>query len=130
MQLTSGTVTTVDDGDNVLFDTVINDQAPDITYNPATGEFTITQAGNYDVLWWISTDGAQASTYVSFEIVLDGIAIVSGASPIVTGQLMGSAFITVAAVPAVLTLSNNTGATVNYGLTPVLANLVIRQIMP
>jgi len=39
------------------------------------------------------------------------------------------AFITVMATPAVLLLRNNTGATVNDGLTPVLATLIIKKIM-
>ncbi|MBP1994874.1 hypothetical protein J2Z66_006515 [Paenibacillus eucommiae] len=127
-QLQESGADTIDDGDNVIFDTVINNQSSNIIYNAATGEFTIVAVGNYYINWWVSTDGAGPSTSVTFDIVLNGGVGISGTSPIVTGQLNGSALITVGAIPANIALVNVTNETVNYGITPVQANIVIIEI--
>ena len=119
---------TIIDGENVLFDTVINDQSANISYSAATGEFTIMSAGNYYIDWWVSTDGASASTFVTFNLVLNGGVAISGSSPAVTGQLHGSAFITANVVPSAVTLVNASGDTVGYGAIPVQANIVIVEI--
>jgi hypothetical protein len=53
---------------------------------------------------------------------------VTASSPIVTGQLTGTALITVGAVPATIALVNATGETVGLGATPVQASLVITEV--
>ena len=125
-QLTAGTE--VANGSPVLFNTVLSDLSPNISYNPATGIATITAAGNYYVAWWVSTDGAGPATFVQFTLQSSGGAGVPASSPVVTGQLNGSALITVGAVPTTIQLVNTTGQTVFYGATPVIANIVILEV--
>ncbi|WP_083258956.1 collagen-like protein [Cellulosilyticum sp. I15G10I2] len=129
-QLSASPLGIVDDGDNVIFDTVTNDQSANITYSLITGVFTISATGNYYVNWWVAADGAGVATTVSFGISVDGGPGILGSSPIVAGQVTGSALVTVAAVPATIELVNNTGATVGYGNTPVQANIVITEVTP
>lgn len=128
MQLRGSTGGTVADEANVVFDTVVNDQSLNINY--AAGVFTVLPggAGNYYVSWWLDTNGAQAVPYVLFEIELNGGAGIPAASPITTGQLSGSALLSVGAVPATITLVNGTGAAVTLATTPVQANIIIIEV--
>jgi len=128
VQLLGGGGGIIDDGDNVVFDTVVNSQSASINYGDATGEFTISQPGNYYVTWWIATEGAEFATQVVFGIVVDANPPVQAASSIVAGQLSGSALITIGAPPATLTLVNLTGDNVFLPETPVQANIVIIEV--
>jgi len=128
VQLLGGGGGIIDDGDNVVFDTVVNSQSASINYDDATGEFTISQPGNYYVTWWIATEGAEFATQVVFGIVVDANPPVQAASSIVAGQLSGSALITIGAPPATLTLVNLTGDNVFLPETPVQANIVIIEV--
>ncbi len=112
----------------MIFDTVLNDQSLNISYGVGTGIFTVTAPGNYYVTWWVDTDGAEEATTVSFGISLNGGPGILGSSPIVSGQLNGSALVTVGAVPATIELVNATGDNVFIPLTPVQANIVIIEI--
>jgi hypothetical protein len=114
---------------NVLFNRTISAPSAVISYNPRVGNFTITQPGNYFVSWWVNTDGAKAANTVTFgiRVVSGGSAVIlaSSPSPITTLQLNGSALLTVTTIPMVFNLFNNSGATVNYGLSDIQANLTI-----
>ena len=112
-------------GDNVIFDNIINDQSQNISYNRATGEFTINATGNYYVTWWVNTDGAGAATSIDFDLQLNNDIVGSSLSPNTTGQMHGMALITVLNNPSTLTLINRTGETVNYAGTSIQANIVI-----
>jgi len=132
VQLQGSSGGTVADGTNVLFDTVINAPTANIVYNAGIGNFFITQPGNYYISWWINTDGAGAETTVSF-----GIRVISGGgptilssspAPVTTLQLSGSALLTVTTIPTVFSFFNDSGATVNYGTSPIQANLTIIEV--
>ena len=116
-------------GDNVVFNTVLNNQSSDIIYNPVTGEFTITAPGNYLVSWWFATDGAGPAINVSFAVDVNGVPYSIASSPIVSGQLSGDALVTVTTTPTVVTLVNVTGEDVFIPTTPVQANIVITQVV-
>ncbi|GBF34312.1 hypothetical protein DCCM_3424 [Desulfocucumis palustris] len=57
--------------------------------------------------------------------MVDDISVSLGNAPVVTGQISGDALITVEAVPAVVTLANQTGADVLFANTVVQANIAI-----
>jgi hypothetical protein len=116
------------DSSQIIFDTITNDQANDISYNLATGVFTITAPGNYYVSWWVSVDGSDGPIILTFAVKLNGGGGVLGSAPTITGQINGSALVTVAATPATITLVNVTGAAVVLADTPVQANLVITEV--
>jgi hypothetical protein len=101
----------------------------DILFTAGTGVFTITSPGNYYVTWWVSTDGAGATTFVEFSIQINAAGDIPASSPIVTGQLNGSAMLTIAVVPATVTLINSTGETVGFGFTPTQANIIIAETL-
>jgi len=120
----------VDDGKNVIFDTTINDQTPSISYDATTGEFNIIASGNYFVTWRVTVDGIEGPNYVAFAIKIDGAGAIIDNAPTVTGQINGSAFITVTTVPVVLTLVNATGTAALLASTDVQANMVIMHLFP
>jgi hypothetical protein len=112
----------------VIFNNLLTDQSLNINYNSGTGQFTILQAGNYYVTWWVATDGAAPATTVSFGLSLNGGGPIIGSSSIVSGQVNGSALIVVGATPATLELVNATGETVFIPATTVQANIVIVEV--
>ena len=111
----------------MLFANVVNDQDPDMIYNAATGEFTITRLGNYLVSWQVAIDGTDLDPQVTFTLRVDGVDYSGSSLPSVTGQLSGTAFITVAAAVTV-ELVNTSGYTVYYADVPVQANIVITDV--
>jgi len=119
---------TVAAGAAVVFDDIILDQSPNISYSTGTGIFTITAPGNYFVTWWIATDGSDGPTNVSFAVELNGAGGIIGSSPVVTGQVSGYALITVTTTPSTVTLINVTGAAVLYAATTVQANMTILEV--
>lgn len=121
----------VADGAPVIFDTTITNSSPFITYNSITGTITITASGIYYINWWISTDGAEASTFVAFSINTSAGDSIEAASPIITGQLIGNALLSITASainPVTLQLVNTTGQTASFGTTPVRADLTIINV--
>lgn len=112
-----------------MFDTVVNDQSPDINYNPMTGVFTLNRPGNYFISWWVATDGASRSTILQFSVELGAANYAQGSTPVVTGQVSGSALVTVAAEPVTLILKSTTSDVVALASTTVQANIVILQVM-
>ena len=116
------------DNTTVIFDTVLNDQSLDISYDSSTGEFTISKAGNYFVSWWVSTGASSLTSTVVFSVAVDGSSFSRGVSPIVTGQVSGSAFVTIGATPATISLINVSGDIVRLADTPVQANIVIYEL--
>jgi hypothetical protein len=112
----------------LIFDVLLNDQSPAISYDVLTGEFTISQVGNYFVTWWIATNGSGQDTDVHFTVSVGGVLYSMGASPIVTGQLSGSALITVSSTPTIVTLVNTSADIVSIATTPTQANIVILEL--
>jgi uncharacterized protein (DUF2141 family) len=110
----------------VLFDT-LNNSGSSISYDPATGLFTITRPGDYNVAWWVDTDGAGPATSVSFSVEVNGVPYSTASSPIVSGQLSGDALVTLNMVPATISLVNVTGDDVFVPAIPVQAGIVIKQ---
>lgn len=127
-QLQGSPATIIGDGDTVIFDTVINDLSENISYNPATGEFTITGAGNYYIKWWVTTDGSAGPVNMIFSVLADGTPVAQGNSPIVTGQVDGEALIAVSDTPVTVTLVNQTGADVLFANIPVQADITILTV--
>lgn len=124
-QLQGSPGTLIEDAANVIFDTMINDQSENISYNALTGEFTILQAGNYYIKWWVVTDGSAGPVNMVFAVFVDGSSFAIGNSPIVTGQVNGEAFITVLDSPVTVALVNQTGAEVVFANIPVQADITI-----
>ncbi|MFT3982294.1 MAG: hypothetical protein QM697_00190 [Lachnospiraceae bacterium] len=112
---------------NVIFNHVLNDQSENISYNSATGEFTITEPGNYEVAWWTAPDGAGPAANISFAVAVNGIPYAAVSSPIVSVQMAGNALVTVESVPATLSLVNVTGEAVLIPNTPVQSGIVIKE---
>jgi hypothetical protein len=130
VQLQGSSGGTITNGANVLFDTVINAPSANITYNAGIGMFSINEPGTYYISWWVNTDGAEAETTTSFGVnVVSGPTILAySPAPVVTLQLSGNALLTVTTTPTEFSLFNNSGATVDYGTSPIQADLTIIEV--
>jgi len=125
--LLAGGGSRIADNATILFDTILNDQSLDINYNPLTGEFTVTGTGNYYVAWWVNTAASSLNPNAIFSIAVNGSPFSQGASPIITGQVSGSALVTIGATPATISLVNVSGQTISLASTPLQANIVILE---
>lgn len=122
-----GELATVANNAPVIFDTLISSQSPFISYNTLTGTITITQTGIFYINWWVSADGTDVATSITFSIITSAGDNIRASMPILTGQVSGNALISVVA-PETLQLVNVNGGTVGYGTTPVKANLTIFNV--
>lgn len=129
-QLTEEGNTLLPNDNAIVFNNLINDQSSDINYNSTTGEFTITKPGNYYVSWWVATDGSTSVPTVNFSVAINGVPHSMGSSPIVSGQVSGSALITVVSSPTTVTLVNTSTDDIQIANTAVQANMVIVEINP
>lgn len=127
-QLTGGARRIIAPGQAVLFDTPIQTDGTEISYNAGTGAFALSAAGRYYISWWVSTDGSASSTDLWFSVDLNGASHSIGAAPVVTGQISGSALVTAEAAPSFLTLRNATQTGIALCAAPSQANIVILRI--
>ena len=128
LQLVGGKGSTIAVNDTVIFDSAINDQTTDISYQPLTGVFTIYTTGNYFVSWWVASEGADANNLIQFSIITNALGNAAGATPLVTGQVSGTAFISVLSTPTALVLRNTSMNNITLSETSAQANIVILQI--
>ena len=114
----------VEDGENVLFD--IAYPSGNVTYDSATGEITVSEAGDYAVQWWVATQSSASATGAVFSISTSNGYCRAGASPVKAGQVVGSAVITVNVAPVTISLSNTSGAAFFLpSIVPVKASLIL-----
>ncbi len=130
VQLQDSSGGTILDGANVMFDTPLNTDSDNVSYNDGTGEFAFSRPGNYLVTWWVNVDGAQAAANIVFTVVTSSGSEVSAISPfpLTILQLNGQALLTIGSAPITMSLVNNTGAIVTFGTSDIQADLVILQI--
>lgn len=127
VELVQDTQITIPNGDNIRFNS-IRTQKGNISYNIVNGIFTITEAGYYLINYILSTDGTETSPSITFVIRVNGTIISEASTPVVTGQLTGTAIIQITSVPATLSLNNGTGDTINLAAVPAQAEITIARI--
>lgn len=126
-----GAVATIPNGDPVIFDTVITDNSPNISYDTVTGEITVTESGTYYIDWWLSADGAGLATTIDLSIVTSTGETITASSPSVTEQITGNALLDITAsvnAPVTIQLINTTGDDIFVGVTTVRADLTIVNV--
>lgn len=117
---------------NVLFNSVISNLSPDISYNNSTGEFILLGNKNYYVAWWVAVNGTDSNisdTNVEFSIVVNNTSVAIGACPHVTCQVSGTSLISVNSIPKTLSLMNVSGGYIRYASTSIQANIVITELV-
>lgn len=118
----------VTDGAPLLFDSLVVNQTKNISYDEVTGEFIISNNGNYLINWWVAIDGSVAVKQVTFSIDVDGKLQISSSMPVISGQLCGCAAITAMGAPSRIKLINNSGDTIYLAHTPVQGNIVLTEV--
>ena len=98
---------------NVLFENIIYSLGTAITYSAITGEFTISEPGQYFFDWWVSTQTTLSSN-TSFTLLSSKGDALAGASPLKNGQVGGIGVIEVLSPPVTVSLRNAGGSPVFY----------------
>ena len=118
----------LNDNEAIIFDKTISQVGTAISYNEETGEFTLSQNGNYLVDWWITIDGTDSTKGVIFALSVNGDIHSRAVSPPATSQISGIALVMVDAAPATISVINASGETVNFEDIAPQANIVIAAI--
>lgn len=120
------------DTEPVLFDETLGNTSVNVNYDNATGRFEINKAGTYFASWWVATDGSGQSTSLQFGLVVNygdpSQQVFVACSPVVTGQISGSAMFTITTVPSYITLRNLTGDVVNYANTNYRSMMTVIEV--
>ena len=125
--LLQGVQTTIANGGLILFNNIRN-QKGSISYVLGSGQFVISQTGYYLVNFWVGTNGTESSSTITLDLRLNGVAVSQACTPIVTGQVMGTALVAVTTVSSTLTVVNNTGTVVSLAPTQVQAEITITRV--
>lgn len=127
LQLELETATTINSGENVLFDNIAFTSG-NITYNPVTGIITFLEAGRFSIDWWLATQSSQSTNGTSFALVSSQSDSLAGNSPLRTGEVYGAGIIEVVSAPVTLSLVNISTGTVFFAQqVPLRGSLVIIQ---
>ena len=119
---------TIADNSNVIFNTVLKRKGTNITYDIATGEFTLAANKLYYVSWQVATDVENTITNIAFGSSVDGLLGPGTSSPSLVGQISGTALIETDESSQTLALVNRSGGTVTYASNTVQANIVIHEL--
>ncbi len=113
---------------NVIFDTTVY-SAGNISYNDATGVITFNEAGRYLINWWVSTQSSGSPSGVAFALSSSEGELLEGASPLKTGEVVGTGIINVSSGSVTVSLVNASPGSHAYALqTPLKAALTVVQV--
>jgi len=101
-----------------------------VSYDSATGLFTITETGNYYIDWWVAVDGSPIAVTIDISLVTSNGIVATSSTPILSDQMSGNALISVTEAPITFRLVNTTGNEIFIGPTTVKANLTIINLGP
>jgi len=118
----------LDTDEAIVFDLVVNEDTPNITYNNTNGQITFNKNANYYVSWWAAIDGVGGISNPAISFT-NGTTTIDSFTPIVTGQMSGSAFISVINSPEIWTLINSTPDQISLANVDILVNITIIEII-
>ncbi len=113
---------------NVMFENTVYSSGEGITYDPMTGIFTISEAGQYYFDWWIATQASSLPGGAAFTLASSQGDSIEGTSPLKNGQVGGIGVIEIVTAPVTLALVNlNTAPFFYSSSAPVTAAMRIMQ---
>ena len=127
VQLTEEGFPLIDTNDSILFNNVLNQSNPDINYNPLDGSFEFLKNNTYYASWWAIFDGSLDTTEISLSFT-NNITSVNSSMPIVTGQISGSALVSISNAPEKWYLKNISTSAIQFSTMADKANLTILGI--
>ena len=137
--LTAASGGTVADDFPIPFNNLISNNALGASF--VTGTVTLSRPGTYLVNWWVAPEIAvaaveadgqgskavQTATEISFAVSLNGQIISGSCAPVGTGQISGTALVTVTTTPATLQIVNDSGDGIVLAEVSAQAGLSITQ---
>lgn len=125
--LSTGAGVVLSPGETIGFDSLIANQNKNVYYDYTTGELVINSTGNFLASWWVGIGSAAGGT-PCVSVYQNGGSIATSCLPSSSGQLSGSAVVTVAYAPARIKLVNTSPFNVTLSSGTVQAGLVLTQI--
>ena len=126
-QITTGENRVIGRNEIIVFDKIIVDSDPNISYDTASGKFTFLSPGNYIVNWWLNVNCSEmqdGSAMVSLEV--NNIVHSSSVTPITVGQFLGQSLVIIDTAPSIAALVNTTqGAFDLSGIPPIQGGILI-----
>jgi len=124
-ELTNKNGVIINDEEIFLFNHIHESMGINISYDPLTGEFTISEPGVYRIYWWLNVSGslgvggsAKASIYVNDTLYSSSI------TPVTSGQFSDFSFLIVEE-PVVFKLVNTTNGAIALADFPIQGALVV-----
>lgn len=125
--LSTGAGVVLSPGETIGFDSLIANQNKNVYYDYTTGELVINSTGNFLASWWVGI-GKRRRRHAVRVCVSERRQHSHLLSPSSSGQLSGSAVVTVAYAPARIKLVNTSPFNVTLSSGTVQAGLVLTQI--
>lgn len=114
-------------GKNVVFEHVLY-SGGNINYDPATGEITLQETGEFLVQWWVALQSAVSKTGAVLALSTSQGELLYGNSPDKTGEVCGLGLVEVTVAPVTLRIINAcSGVAIYASATPVKAALLLAQ---
>ena len=132
---TAGAGATVANGFPIPFNSLLSNNLNGGSF--VTGAITLSRPGTYLVNWWVAigeqgdvaTKGAGGRpSQIGFSTTLNGAVVSTSYAPCGTGQISGSALVTVQSTPATLQIVNGSGENVVLASTTAQAGVVVTQL--
>lgn len=127
IQLTDS-IPTIADGEPLLFNNVLLNTSPNISYDPINGEITISANGLYYINWWLAIDGSTINPYISYTLEASDGTNIESCSVILSDNMNGNGLFNITTAPVTISLINTTGNDTFIGNVPVQSSLIIIQL--
>ena len=124
---------TVPNGGAIPFNQLLSNTTLGGSFTPGVTGVTLNRAGTYLVNWWVAVDcdppvEKETEIEVGFSVNVNGSVVSTAYAGVGTGQIAGSAVVTVTSAPAVLSLVNASGISVSYADTASQAGMTVMQL--
>lgn len=118
----------LDDGEPVIFETILTRITTDVTYSKTTGNFCLHKPGSYLVNWDVAVEGSLSQPFIRMALIQDEQVVGASAMPVTVGQISGTSLIAVSEVPVRLMLVNATGEQIRLSEFSPVGNMTITRI--
>jgi hypothetical protein len=129
LQLEKTTAGVINTGDVVIFDNMLSSSGDGINYNATTGEITFTEAGYYNIQWFVVTQFGLTTNGANFAIVTSDDETLTGSNHIRVSETVGFAIIEVETPGKTIRLVNKSdNSLILSAATNVKAGIVVFSV--
>lgn len=120
---------TVENNDPIIFNNIISNLSPSLSYDATNGTITINENGVYYISWWVAVDGSTIANFISLAISTSTGELIEASTSILSDQISGNALLNVTSAPITFQLINVTGNDIFIDDSPIQADLTIIHLI-